>query len=635
MKKRQLLLLILFGIAALLLVLWLAVLRPIIMTPDDPEPPVTTGPGEGVQYNYPLLYPKLERSDIRSIRVHNQTGEYKFERTALKEGAEATNTSPFLIYQKEGDEYRAYFDVAYNEDRFAALVVATGTFYYLKNITTEAEAAAETIDYHDYGLAPEDDPAWFEIVTFGGETIRVYVGDAAVTEAGHYVRVEGRPTVYLSNSATVAETALVPLAAFADPSLAYFFVQQGYAYTKGFTLWRPHDPLRPITAEDTVNFKATATVEGGATASHDLSVDLRTALTEIKTAFRGRMVTDKGFSFTVTFPDKELEGDFADYRNKTVTFTVGEITSVNSLFLVLDHINVKDQDIFHEGTSYKIVAPTPMTGYLPNTGHHMSVLETVGQLEGSEAVAVGLDGAIETYGLDRYILYYETPERLSPDSTQQNVEVESYRANYLYISARQKDEKGNAFYYVGSLMHSIVVKVPADTLAFLEYGDAWWLSDTMFEVNVNNVTELTFDFDYRDHDVTYTLAIGHVIGTGGKKSVSTVIHRESGKSLSTSDYKTFYHHLVTTDYAGAYEGDAAAILAAGKTVLTMRVTLSDGTTYAYRFYPYGERRVLVSVAKGDGPESAYFYIADSDVEKTCRDIGLLLEGKTPDPDTQY
>lgn len=635
MKKNQLLLLILFATAALLLVLWFAVIRPIVLTPDEPEAPITTGPGEGSHYNYPLLYPALTRAEIRSIRVHNATGEYKFERTATEAGKEATPTSPFVIYQKEGDRFLAYFDVAYDEELFSSLVVATGTFYYLKNITTEAVTAGESVNYADYGLAPEDDPAWFELVTFAGETIRVYVGDEAVTEAGHYVRVEGRSTVYLSLSSAVKETALMPLAKFASPTLAYFFVQQGYSFNKNFTLWRPHDPLCPIAAEDTVNFKATATVEGGTPVSHDLSVDLRTSLPAIREAFAGKMITDRGFTFTVTFPDKELEGDFADYRNKTVTFTVEAITSVNSLFLVLDHINVEDQDIFHAGTSYKIIAPSAMTGYLPNTTHHMTVLEKVGMLEGSETVAVGLTGAIEKYGLDHFILYYETPEELTPESTTENIKATSYLANYLYISARKVDEEGNAFYHVGSLVHNVVVKVPADTLAFLEYKDAWWLNDMMFEVDVNNTKEMVFDFDYTDHNETYSFALSHAAGNAGKLSVSAVIRKETGKSVVINDFKTLYMNILTTDYVGAYPGDVEAVLAAGQRVLTMSVTLSDGVTHVYRFYLCDERRVLVSVAREDGPEGAYFYISDSDVEKICRDILLILDGKTPDPDTQY
>ena len=140
------------------------------------------------------------------------------------EGGEVTNRSPFVMHLEKNGEMVAYGHVAYNEERFSELVVATGTFYYMRNLALDPEVAGQEFgpaNWADYGLAPEDDPAWFEITRLsGGDPIRVYVGDAAITGNGYYVRVAGRDNaVYVSNSNMVGETALRDLPSFVDPAL--------------------------------------------------------------------------------------------------------------------------------------------------------------------------------------------------------------------------------------------------------------------------------------------------------------------------------------------------------------------------------------------------------------------------------
>ena len=85
----------------LLIVLYFALVRPLVNSGGgEEEPPVTTGPGEGVQYDLGTLYPSIKRSEMKVIRVHNADGTYEFRRMSVEEGKEPTEKSPFIIFMK-------------------------------------------------------------------------------------------------------------------------------------------------------------------------------------------------------------------------------------------------------------------------------------------------------------------------------------------------------------------------------------------------------------------------------------------------------------------------------------------------------------------------------------------------------
>jgi hypothetical protein len=65
-------------------------------------------------------------------------------------------------------------------------------------------------------------------------------------------------------------------------------------------------------------------------------------------------------------------------------------------------------------------------------------------------------------------------------------------------------------------------------------------------------------------------------------------------------------------------------------ILELTLTLKDGEARKIDFYPYSERKVLVSVDGG-----AYFYISAPEVEKFYNDIKLILAGKKPDYEKIY
>ncbi|MBQ2719392.1 MAG: DUF4340 domain-containing protein [Clostridia bacterium] len=622
MKKHQFLLLLLLGAAVLLLVAYLAIVRPIVNRPDDPAPPVTTGEGEGLQYNkYTLLFPAKSRSDIMAIKVHNEHGEYMLARTSTEEGKAPTNTSPFVIYKKKDDGYVGYPFIAYNEESFASLIVATGTFYYMTNVTEEATAAGQTIRYADYGLDPSQDPAWFELTLTEGEPLRVYIGDVTVNGKDYYVRLEGRDAVYVSSSSLVKDTAFVELSSFVSPALTSFFVEYGYYYTKDFSLFKGRADT--VTRNSMVSYNYRTYVDG--TLSEEEAsgpVNLRTAKEAIVTALLGKRVGDSGITFTLTEDGKSVE-----YR-------ITELTSVIPLSMAVDFVNASERSDFYAGVAYHFTAPEERLAYHPNSSHYMSVLEALGALVGTRTVAVGLDlEEIERYGLDAHVISYLTPKDARYDSVNENdILVDEYELVRIYISEKQAD----GTYYVGSELTDIVAVVDGETLAFLEHSNAWWLNSSLYSVNINKAGKLTFDFDYGDVDKTYTFDIRHTSVTGDKLSVSAVIYGEENAFVNVDAFKSFYMHLVSTDYADEYRGSVPIPeVLAGPRTLTMTLEMTDGETYVYRFYPYSERRVLVSLSTGGGAEGAYFYIYTSEVEKIYRDIALLVSGGVPDPEKQY
>ncbi len=622
MKKNQFLLLLLFGAAVVLLVAYFAVVRPIVNRPDDTGPTVTTGAGEGLQYDrYHLLYPAKQRSDIMAIKVHNEHGEYMLARTSTEQGKPATNTSPFVIYKKKNDAYVAYPFVAYNEESFAALVVATGTFSYMTNVTVEGAAAGQAVRYADYGLDPSQDPAWFELTLTDKSTLRVYIGDVTVNGKDYYVRLEGRDAIYVSSSSLVKETAFVELASFVSPSLTSFFVEYGYYYTKDFCLFTGEGDV--ITKNSLVSYTY-RTYKDGVLSEEEPSgpVNLRTAKEAIVTALLGKRVGDGGFSFTLTEDGKSVE-----YR-------ISAVTSVTPLSLAVDFVNASERSDFYAGVAYRFTAPEERLAYHPNSSHYMSVLESLGALVGKKTVAVGLDlEEIETYGLDAYVISYRTPKDARYDTANENdILVDEYETVRLHISKKQPD----GTYYVGSELTDVVAVVDGEALAFLEHSNAWWLNSSLYSVNINQAGKLTFDFDYGDVDATYTFDIRHTSVTGDRLSVSAVIYGERNAFVDVDAFKSLYMHLVSTNYADEYHGSVpVSEILAGQKTLTMTLEMTDGETYVYRFYPYSERRVLVSLSAEGGAEGAYFYIYTSEVEKIYRDIALLVAGGVPDPEKQY
>ncbi len=146
-----------------------------------------------------LMYPLIQRSEMRSIRVVNEKGDFTL--------AYDTDANDFKIVGYEGYEY--------DDVMFSSLVVATGyTNTYMRlDISKALDPNVDTTDengydkyqgfrqngYAEYGLPddPKDAKVYFEVTDKNGKVNKVIIGDKVPSGTGYYARHAERPEVYI------------------------------------------------------------------------------------------------------------------------------------------------------------------------------------------------------------------------------------------------------------------------------------------------------------------------------------------------------------------------------------------------------------------------------------------------------
>jgi len=217
MIKKQKKLIISFGIAAaVLIVAYFAIVMPIMnsmATEDEEVPELLEGEVLGTS-NRILMYEHVEKSDMDSILVHNENGEYEF-------------------YRGDDDELyiRGNEGAPYSLTALSSLVVSAGYTLSMERVSMDADNLSE------YGLADSDKPSYYIVTKTDGTEHKVYIGDMIPTGAGYYARYEGRNAVYILD-ASLAATLLSDITMLITPILSYPVSTTDYYTTEDFYIAR-------------------------------------------------------------------------------------------------------------------------------------------------------------------------------------------------------------------------------------------------------------------------------------------------------------------------------------------------------------------------------------------------------------
>lgn len=206
-KKQKLTIIVCASVFAVLLAIYLIFIQPLLKTEEtETEPPeLLEGEVLGTN-NRVLMFPHTEKADILSIEVHNEKGSYKFYR-----GFNGDNDN-FYIEGMEG--------APYSLELLSSLVVSSGYTLAMPLGDGSPRLNDPSEDLSVYGLAEEDDPAWYILTTMSGKKYKVFIGDLIPTGGGYYCMFDGRNAVYVLDS-TLSSTLLADVKSMITPSLGY------------------------------------------------------------------------------------------------------------------------------------------------------------------------------------------------------------------------------------------------------------------------------------------------------------------------------------------------------------------------------------------------------------------------------
>jgi len=227
MVKKQKIMIIAFASLALLLILaYFIFLLPYMKKQQEKpaaEPPEIL-PGEVYDAATETFYifPHVEKNKIQSIEVHNSYGSF----TCVKEKDD-------VFYIKE------HMLAPFGNEVMSSLAVDAGYTVVSRRVTTSCD------DFSKYGLADENNPAYYILTTTSGEKHTVYLGNYTPNGGGIYCRYKDRNALYVVPS-SIAKTLLSGAEGLITPMLMLPLPNAAYAQTDQVIITKNGQPFVEI-----------------------------------------------------------------------------------------------------------------------------------------------------------------------------------------------------------------------------------------------------------------------------------------------------------------------------------------------------------------------------------------------------
>ena len=320
--------------------------------------------------------------------------------------------------------------------------------------------------------------------------------------------------------------------------------------------------------------------------------------------------------------DDSIEGDLLAPATALVRPLLAYPSKLNSYYLMQTFLSATylDPDRRNELAAMSVQLIT-YPGEYPAGEYYDDVLSLFCDFEGSEVVGIDFsDAALESFGLKNpaYTLYAVNTAVDDDGNPQSLVE------NFITFSEKQRDADGSEFYYAASYTFGVIARVEQITVDFLEWDLDKWVSPYIFQVNIQNVADISFAADGLSE--TFTL--------GGKDNDSlTVTARTAGKIEDVKNFRQLWKVLLSVTEEGTatfVEAERDTIVSEDNLLLTLSVRTKAGNERVYKFYPYSDRRVYYTV-NGSGE----FYVNRTMLDKVIADVRRVQAGETVNPDTKY
>ena len=605
------------------------------------------------------IYAVVDTSGVEdSVRVGTNARVLMFKRltydqTSTKDAS--TVIKRIDVYNQHGEIHvvrdgNNYFSVeghdtaVLNTELFAQLASACGYTIATQRLENPVRLPDGSIDYSEYGLAPEtrvekdengndklDEngspvtydyvPTHYTVTTMvpdaksGLDKYNVTIGDATVSGGGYYARYADRDTVYILQALYLEPTTLQPVETLVVPMLVTPMAVNDYFQVTNFTYRSDvdyHGFYRDLVLEligfdiDTVEPNEDGSFSDEVVAKIDEASKL---LAEM---------SDEEFS-------KQYEKHFGNNSRVVTSFS----------FLDMD----LRQDTLYSSIPYQMSSEY-MKGYLPNSDNIGSVLQSLSTMVFDEVTVLSPDeNDLEKYGLD------EPAHDFSFIHT--NAEGQEFN-NHFVVSEKTED----GFYYAYSELFDMIVRVPESQMPYLEWEEIEWYDREYFQVNIAHILSLKMEGKGMDAPILFELDNSlsnqsnginsenlKVYANGQLMDYKLTVTKPSGSTVTESatyNFKRFIQSLLSASMEGQVDLTEEEMTALRNSpeeecVLKLTAIMDDGKgehKYAiYRFYRYTERKAYMTVEILDTPDAAgdptrgqgSFYVLSSFCDKLIAD----------------
>lgn len=590
------------------------------------------GVGQRVLMFKQLTYDQSSTNDlskvIKRIEVHNQKGEIIVNRGENNRFEVEDCPTAILV-----------------DELFAQLSVGCGYTISMQRLENPVRLPDGSIDYSEYGLAPEvrteknedgtdkvDEngapvtydykPTWYTVTTMTNESYTVTLGDPTVSEAGYYARYEDRDTVYILSSANLDAAVLQPVEALITPMMVYPMSLNTYFQVSNFTyrsdinhyaIYR--DMVKEVTGFDM------DTVEPDEEGNYSEEVQAK---------------LDEASKAIADMDDK----DFAKMYDRLFVANSRLVTAFS--FIDMD----QRTDTLYSSLPY-MMSSDYMAGYLPNSDNIGAVLQGLYSMKFDRvAVLSPSDEELEEYGLDMPAHDFTF--------TYKNAEGQEFD-NHFILSDKTEDGK----YYGYSEIYDMILVIDESQLTYLEWEEIDWYEREYFLFNIAHVQTIKLEGAGVKSPIVFTLDNSksdqskgmnsdklEVYANGQLMDYTLTVTKPSGSQATETasyNFRRFFQALLTASMEGnaeltAEEMEAFRETPDGECLLKLTIHADDGkgstANICYRFYRYTERKayftveVLDSTSDTGNPTEAQgvFYVLRSFCDKLIADAYRFMEG---------
>lgn len=632
-----------------------------------------------------LTYDKSSTKDltrvIKSIEIHNQNGVvdlYRMEDWEYYTPSESANN----YYVVRGHE-----TLSLSQELFAQLASGCGYTISMQRLENPVRLPDGSIDYAEYGLAPEKrvktdengdpvkdeqgnevlydyTPTWYTIKTVqpdvntGLDSYTMTIGDEIVSGAGYYARYEGRDTVYILGSTNLS-VALQPVESLLTPMIVYPMTLNSYFNVENFVLRTDFD-------YDRIPLYMAADLAGLLNDSRlDLSADIETLPSDLKQALTAALEEIEQLIDTEGKTDEQIEADTA----KWMQLYENAWKACSRLVTAFSYVDMSKRTNSLLSTYPYTMSSEYMSGYMPNADNISSMLQTLYSMSfNGVKVLSPTDEQLETYGLldPAYDIAFTY---IDEDGNKHD--------SHAIFSAKTED----GLYYAYSDDYDMIVELDESQASFLAWEDIDWYDRSYFQYNIAHILDIklegtaisALDQKYLNRDGSILLRFDNSASPKSDDAISSEnlityingedmtyamdIIRTTGRvetMTGVQNARYFVQSLLTASIEGETDLTEKEMSDLRNTddadcFLKLTINLDDGlgslgseSHLVYRFYRISERKcymtieVLASKDSTSSPTHAQgrFFVLRSFCDKLAADAQRLLDRVQVYPDSK-